>query len=236
MTNREAESETGRALTNMILDMCHDGELTITEVEKLHIFLRNAGDPFPAIPYLRAITREIVADGSISPAEAYRLKKGMERVVQLEVRKVVATHLESIGIPMWGDEDYEPEWTKDAATTKQIDLILNLGGKIPPGLTKGEASKQIDYLLERRPPTPRQIMLLRFFDRLEMANRTKEEVSYWIDELFIHQGEAERAWHRFKLETDHDPYERDPNTVPIGAYKKYRKKRGVFRRIRPSRN
>lgn len=235
MTNREADSEIGRALTNMILDMCHDGELTIEEVEALHVFLRKSGDPFVAIPYLRAITREIVADGSVSPAEAYRLKKGMERVVQKEVRKVVSTHLESIGTPVWGDDDYEPEWTRDEATTKQIDLILNLGGKINPGLTKGEASMQIDDLLERRPPTPRQMMLLRFFDRLDLKIRTKEEVSCWIDELFIHQGEAERAWHRFKLETDHDPYERDPNTVPIGAYKRYRKKWSVFRRSKPSR-
>lgn len=230
MTNREAESKVGYALTNMILDMCHDGELTIEEVETLHLFLRKSGDLFAAIPYLRAITREIVADGSVSPAEAYRLKKGMERVVQKEVRKVVSTHLEAIGTPVWGDEDYEPAWTKHEATTKQIDLILNLGGQITQGLTKGEASKQIDFLLERRPPTPRQTMLLRFFDRVDLARHTKEHVSLWIDELFIRQPEMERAWHRFKVETNHDPYERDANTVPVGAFRQYLKQRGSSRR------
>ncbi len=229
MTNREAESKVGHELTNMILDMCHDGELTIEEVETLHQFLRKSGDPFAAIPYLRAITREIVADGSVCPAEAYRLKKGMERVVQKEVRKVVSTHLESVGTPVWGDDDYEPAWTKHEATTKQIEFILNLGGKIAPGLTKGAASKQIDFLLERRPPTPRQMMLLRFFDRLDLVESTKERVSVWIDDLFIRHEEMERAWHRYKLTTKHDPYERDWSIIPIGAYRQFVKTKKTSR-------
>lgn len=229
MLNRDAESETGLMLTNLILDMCHDGELDLGEVETLHALLSSAGDPFPAITYLRAITREILADGSLDPAEIYRLKKGMERVVQKEVREVVSTHLDSIGTPVWDDWDHEPAWMQHPATAKQIDFLIDLGGHITPSLTKGEATKMIDQLLEKRPPTPRQMMLLRFFDRLDLAGCTKEQVSCWIDELFVHRPHAERAWHRFKIDTQHSPYEKDPKTVPVGAYKKYRKRRRFLR-------
>jgi hypothetical protein len=90
-----------------------------------------------------------------------------------------------------------------------------------PEMTKGDASRLIEELLERRPPTPRQMMLLRFFDRLDLARATKDDVSEWIDHLYSSDSRLERAWDRFKRLTDHDPRGQDPSIVPVGAFREY---------------
>jgi hypothetical protein len=220
LTKAECESPTGKRLIDLILSMCHDGCLSISEVDELHIFLRNDASAIAAIPYLRAITREAVADGAINDAEAYALKLAFERVVPKEARGIISTHLESIGLPAVREYEAQAAWTEDEATHRQIAYIVDLGGTVTPGLTKGQASELIEQLLERRPPTPRQRMLLRFFNRLDLLQVTKDDVSLWIDQLYASDERLERAWDRFKRETNHDPCDQDASIVPIGAFKK----------------
>jgi hypothetical protein len=64
-------------------------------------------------------------------------------------------------------------------------------------------------------------MLLRFFDRLDLMDATKEEVSVWVDELYAQHEDYERAWHVFKTEIGDDGTLRDPAAVPVGAYRGY---------------
>jgi hypothetical protein len=202
----------------MILSACHDGELVIEEVESFYMFLRSCESTIAAVEFLRSITREIVADGSVHPMESYRLKQAFERVVPKEARGVVSTHLEDIGLPPPWDREEDPPWRHAGATAAQIEFIVNLGGKCTPGMSKGDASDLIEQLLERRPPTPRQVMLLRFFNRMDLLSATKEQVSVWIDDLYSSKPECERAWDRFKLQKGIDPFVTDPDCVPIGAY------------------
>lgn len=221
LTKSESDSATGKQLLNQIFAMCHDGQLDLIEVEELHIFLRRDTSTIAAIAFLRAITREIVADGAIDDSEAYRLKRAFERVVPKDVRGIVATHLEDIGLPANDEEEAAPAWTHHEATAKQIEYIRNLGGTVLPKMTKGQASRLIDELLERRPATPRQVMLLRFFGRTDVAQSSKDEAGEWIDIFYASDERHERAWERFKRETNHDPFELDPSVVPIGACKDY---------------
>lgn len=222
MTESDIKSPVGKQLLDFIFAMCHDGKLEISEVEDLHIFLRGASPCFAAIEFLRSITRAIVADGAIDEIEAYRLKLAFERVVPKSVRGIVSTHLEGIGLPIQDDEDNAPAWTKHAATDRQLEYIVNLGGVLTSGMTKGEAAKQIDELLERRPPTPRQQMLLRFFDRLDLLRSTKDEVGQWLDDLFAdYPSKHEMAWDRFKRTTNHDPHGQDPTIVSVGEFRKH---------------
>ncbi len=88
-------------------------------------------------------------------------------------------------------------------------------------MTKGEASDLIESLLNRVLPTPRQVMLARFFDRADLISRTKIEVALWIDELFVQSPAMEASWERFKRESVFDPFSMDPSVVPIGAYRNY---------------
>jgi hypothetical protein len=221
LTKGECESPKGKRLIDLILSMCHDGCLDISEVDELHIFLREDTSAIAAIPYLRAITREAVADGAINDAEAYALKLAFERIVPKEARGIISTHLENIGLPAVHDYEETPAWTEHEATHRQIEYIVALGGAVRPQMTKGQASQLIDQLLERRPPTPRQTMLLRFFGRLDLLQRTKDDVSLWIDQLYASDERLERAWDRFKRETNHDPFEQNATIVPVGEFKNY---------------
>lgn len=221
MTSKEADTPTGKRIIEKILAMCHDGMLELHEVEDLHVFLGREGTDIAAAHYLRAITRDAVADGRIDDVEAYRLKQAFLRVVPKEVRSVVATHLESIELPGFDDDDTSAPWKGHPATARQIAYVVDLGGTPTPGMTKGDASELIDRLLERRPVSPRQVMLLRFFDRMDLATSTKNEVSEWVDAHYELDPRHEAAWARFKRETNHDPACQDPTVVPIGAYRRY---------------
>ncbi len=221
LTKKQSESATGKRLIDLIVDMCHDGRLDIDEVVELDAFLRSDTSGIAAVPFLRAITREAVADGAIDDAEAYRLKLAFVRVVPKDCRGVVSTHLEDIGLPAVDCDDVAASWIFDDATERQREYILALGGTVSPNMTKGEASKLIDHLLECRPPTGRQMMVLRFFNRLDLAKTTRDDVSLWLDRFYASDSRFERAWERFKRATNHDPYARDPSIVPVGAYKDF---------------
>src|SRR5215204_2365900 len=130
LTKTECESPTGKQLIDLIFSICHDGCLDISEVDELHIFLRNDISAIAAIPYLRAITREAVADGAINDAEAYALKLACERIIPKEARGIVSTHLQNIGLPAVQEYLEAPAWTEHEATHRQIEYIVNLGGTV----------------------------------------------------------------------------------------------------------
>lgn len=112
-------------------------------------------------------------------------------------------------------------WRHEPMTQAQHDYILLLGGTPGDAMTKGEASDLIDSLLDCRGTTPRQVMILRFFNQLDLVSAGKDRVSEWIDTLFSENTAYELAWDRFKRETNHDPRGQDPSVVPIGAYVRY---------------
>src|SRR5690349_2873920 len=99
LTKAETDLPAGRSLINMILSVCHDGELSYEEVVELHLFLVRDRSGIAAIQFLRSLTREVVGDGKVGHADGYKLKRAFERVVPKEARGVVSTHLEGIGLP-----------------------------------------------------------------------------------------------------------------------------------------
>jgi hypothetical protein len=132
--------------------MCHDGCLDIAEVDQLHIFLRADNSAMAALPYLRAITREAVADGAINDAEAYALKLAFERVIPKEARGIVSTHLQNIGLPAVDEYHEAPAWTEHEATHKQIEYIVNLGGQSRRGCPRARHRNALSNSWSAGPP------------------------------------------------------------------------------------
>lgn len=224
LTQRQAATAYGQRLVHTILALSHDGNLSLEEVAGLTAVLRDGPADMNAVPFLRAICRDILADNEFDDMEAYRLRRAMERAVPKAVRMKVSELLSGLGLP--SDEDEGPfggarTWRNDPATARQLDYIRNLGGCADAEMTKGAAARLIDALLQRRPPTPRQVMVMRFFDRLDLASKTKEEISAWIDDLYAQHESYERAWDRFKLDIGDDRTIQDPTIVPLGAYRQY---------------
>jgi hypothetical protein len=219
LLKKEADSPFGKKLLSFIFDVCHDGRISLGEIESLHTFLLENPSDISAAVLLRAQTREMLSDNQIDPLDEYNLKTYFVRITPKVFRGIIETHLESIGLPVSAHGSLS--WKNDRATARQIDYIIALGGKPSLDLTKGKASRLIDALLERRPPTPRQVMLLRFFNRLDLLDKNKDEVSEYIDGLFHFDTKYELAWARFKRETGQSRFNMDPSTVPIGACRQY---------------
>lgn len=73
------------------------------------------------------------------------------------------------------------------------------------------AADLIDELVSRRPVTQRQMMLLRFWDRLDLATSRREELSQWIDDWHSSDDRRWIAWDMLKARTK----EADPEFVPV---------------------
>lgn len=230
MTKAQAESADGQRLIEALIELCKDGCVTRDEIIALKALLAGLRSSIPAIPYLLALVRECLADEALNEFELYQLKKAFERVVPKGVRAKITDHLREIGLPSPRDkDDEEPAWHRDTATPAQLSYIVNLGGDPSSVTSKGDAAALIDALLERRPPTPRQQMLIRFFDQPHLAAMTKEEVSVWLNGWFSEDPRREMAWDLFKRETGHDAWSVDASQVPIGAYRRYMRKRSGSR-------
>jgi hypothetical protein len=220
MTQVQAATPAGRKLLEAILQTCHDGQIEYAEAEQVFACLKAVGDSIPAAGYLRVILMESLEDGSIDAHDAYRLKQAFIDVVPRESKPIIETHLQGIGLPAREAESHidQPPWWPDPITGKQAHFIASLGGVVRPNMTKGEASVLIDQLLNRQPPTPRQIMLLRFFNRMDLADASREEISGFVAELQRADPDAMAYWDRFKLQAGIPKSHRDPLAVPIGAY------------------
>ena len=124
------------------------------------------------------------------------------------------------------DNDENPDWQSDTATERQLDYIANLGGTPRKGMTKGEASEYIDALRGKNPrsaetPTPRQMMVLRFWDKLDYKTKSKDRISGWLDEWYESDPDRLKAWELFKHEHN-DPQK--PEAVKIGIGQEYLKR------------
>ena len=82
----------------------------------------------------------------------------------------------------------------------------------------------IERLFENPPVSNRQLMFLRFWNRMDLANRTKREVCEWMDNFIQEYHARWLVWDLFKTESGDDVSQRDPSFVPIDAAEKHLEK------------
>jgi hypothetical protein len=92
--------------------------------------------------------------------------------------------------------------------------------KRPIGLSRGQASE----MMENPPASNRQIMFLRFWNKMDLVNRSRHEISEWMDAFINEDRTRWMAWDLYKNESHDDGTQHDPSSVPIGAGEKYLKK------------
>jgi hypothetical protein len=107
--------------------------------------------------------------------------------------------------------------TNQFATEKQLKYIHDLGGDIPPRLTKSAAATLIQELVGHGiQPTPRQIMILRFWNRMDLATGSKNEITEWQERFYAENPGRKEAWELYKRRNKDDGTQRDPSWVKIG--------------------
>jgi len=115
------------------------------------------------------------------------------------------------------------------ATEKQLQFIRDLGGNPPAGLSRAGAeelipqlqAKQYESSAKQQPPTPRQMMVLRFWNMLDLVQLSKWHVEKWQRQFYDEDPRRKAAWESFKAEKGDDGSQRDPSWVPLGAGESY---------------
>ena len=204
-------TKSGAEFRALLMRIADDGVMTQVECEELSTWLQtNFSSEIPAIRFL---TDEIAAAVTKPNPSADSLRYLLEcvlRVLPKDDREKIVIRRD------------EPSWKNDPITNAQRRYIAALGGNPDECSTKGEASTLIDaFLADGRtattPTTSRQRMLLRFWDKEELASKGKEAVSEWIDEWHAEDSSREIAWRRWKAENEDDGEQGDPENVPVGA-------------------
>jgi len=212
LTKSQCESPVGQALIQLLVEVGDDGLVSSDEVRKLHAWLKeNANSGLPAIRFLIEVSERILRDDIITPDECYEIQLGMERVLPKAIRQEIAKKRIAAIPPM----------IPETATQRQIDYIKALGGKVWPELGKWEASDLIQSLLESAPATSRQMMVLRFWNMLELESSGRRQISEWMDSFYYENPSRMDAWDLFKSESGDVGSQRDPSFVPIGIGEKY---------------
>ena len=115
------------------------------------------------------------------------------------------------------------------ATEKQTCFIRELGGNPPAGISQAAATKLIETLLveqretqaRERSPTPRQTMVLRFWNRMDLVQSSQWEVEQWLSQFYREDPRRKEAWEIFKKENGDDGSQHNPSWVTIGVGESY---------------
>lgn len=116
------------------------------------------------------------------------------------------------------------------ATAKQKELMRALGAGAGMEFTIAEADQIITRMLEKQgrladEPTallPRQMQILRFWDRIDLVLSSKQDVAQWLNEFYDTDPRRRVAWEKFQAEYAH-LWSDDPLLVPIGMAESYLK-------------
>jgi len=167
LTAKEAAEGFGRALAENTNNLLSDGKLDAREAAALKQWLEACGESdLPALNYLREEVQRYAADGEILPWELGRLQLALERILPPTDRAIAKAARIRAEAQIEANEAAESEAsretrrqnlerrrapkTDDSATMAQVKFIEDLGGTIPTGTTKDEASELIGRLLAER--------------------------------------------------------------------------------------
>jgi hypothetical protein len=111
---------------------------------------------------------------------------------------------------------------RELATAPQLKYLRALGVTPPEGMTKDQASETLDRLLSSRPSVSnRQMMVLRFWDSLSVAERGRYGVSEWMDVFYAEDRDRPAAWEWWKEENADCGHQDPPEKVPVGIGPSY---------------
>jgi hypothetical protein len=210
-------------LVVLLVRIAADGVLEHSELQLLTDWLNNhVHMDVPAVKFLVEVILRVCADGQITPEEIYEIQLAIERVLPKEYRTNISAARQAV-------------YYSQPASESQLATIQRFTGQCPAGSSRGQASEMLDRLYNG--PSCRQLMLLRFWNKMEFATQTRDEVSQWIDSFMDDEHWA--AWDRYKQEIGDDGSQRDPSFVPLGVGNDYLLKyrsREIFKQLMSERD
>jgi hypothetical protein len=196
----------------LLVNIAADGVLEYEELQQLTDWLNNHVHlDVPAVKFMFDLMVRVCADGNITDEEIFEIQLGIERVLPKEYRTQIT-------------EARKAAYYNQPASANQLDTIAGITHQRPAGLSRREASEMLDRLFTDPPASNRQIMFLRFWNRMDLTSKSRREISEWMDSFVQSDHARWLAWDLFKVECGDDGSQRDPSFVPIGAGEKYLKR------------
>lgn len=220
LTGRDLDTESGVALLERLEAVWVDGIVGDDEAQALADWLEAAATQadLPGLHFLHEEVTEILADGIVSEPEKRLLRDAILRVLPTTERERARARFAEAAAAAREARRQAREVEANRATAAQRDYIAVLGGTCGEDATLAEASALIDSLLATR-PTPRQLMVLRFWNRLDLRAEGVVGVSAWMDQWYTEDPDRKEAWALWKREIrdDGDGTAYAVERVPIGA-------------------
>lgn len=237
LTKKQLQREDAESLLTLLADSVADGHISENEVERLKEWLTKMhSSDLPAVGFLREAIEQAIADGSLSDSDRLDIHLAIERVLPVtnralskEARKSADTAAKPApkitrqdltrmraDIDMRQPVDRAVSWRDNVVTEAQRGFLKSLGGTVKPGMTRGEASDLIDALLNNKPISSRQQMVMRFWGRERQPSEGPREISDWLDLFHEEDPDRKKAWELFKNESEDDGLQGDPMRVPFG--------------------
>jgi len=215
LTKAQLSTDAGRELRDLLGNIAEDGALTDAEIAELGRRLIAARADIPAIAHLQDTLSDVLRDGILTDAERRMVMRQIERVLPKGDREEVQFARRSLAEFARIESRLEP-------TDAQLRYIAGLGGTISEDATRDDASAIIDALLNSNASiTPRQWMVIRFWNKAVPNDWGRKHVSEWMDEWYGQDPAHQAAWELFKEETGDSGVLVDPTRVPVGAGARY---------------
>jgi hypothetical protein len=208
-------------LIGLLNQITADGDISAAEIQALYGWINAINEDIAALRFLRTLIESIAEDGVVTPSETLDLYIAIERVLPAEFRGPAKTNRWTAGI-LLADEERTSNWEDDPITEPQVRYLKSLGGDPQKFKTKGEASREIDRLTSGpKSVSNRQLMILRFWNVVDLADHGKAFVIGWLDDFYATDSDHIAAWNLWKEENDDRGRQDDPHKVPLGAGPKY---------------
>lgn len=229
LTKGQAASAAGAQLLALLVEFTADGELSLGEVERLRVWLaENNATDVPAVAWLRELVADVLTDGRVTSAERVGILLAIERVMPKDQRVIASARRKAAAEVAREDEfedkRYEVSDGSDygSATEPQRRYILALGGKVTTDMSISEASELIDRLLSSSSSVSnRQMMVLRFWNRVEVSREGRHAVSEWMDVWYAEDPDRQAAWTLWKEDNGDVGRQDNPEKVPLGVGDNY---------------
>ena len=244
-TKTQCEMPVVQDLIRLLCDISGRGSDCADGVRALNAWLRKA--PYcdiAAVNFLLSATNDFLTGGQ-TDREIYTMHLAIERVLPKNLRDGVIQRRQdawhespaserqlsyirdlggkaTVGMTRQEASELIDRLTQFTASEKQLDYIRSLGGTPPTGISKSEASTLIEQLQnEQDGPTLRQLMVLRFWNRMDLENSSKHEIAAWLEHFYKENPLRKIAWEWFKLEQGDSGSQSDPSWVPLGIGETY---------------
>jgi hypothetical protein len=225
LTAKQLKEAVAGELLAMLESVSEDGILTDVEVAQLRVWLRKAtAEDIPAFTFLRSVVEEALADGVVTDDERKTIVQAILRIMPLEQRtsakmrfdKVETERIEELRKKWKAEQDSIP------ASESQRQYLRSLGVRMPLNCSKQKASELLDEVLNGScSVSNRQMMVLRFWNKIEEAEKGRASVSAWMDSWYAEDPDRLSAWTIWKEENGDCGRQDQPDRVLVGAGYEY---------------